>query len=64
MLIEGWKAIAHELGCSTATARRYAEREVDPLPIVVSPYSGRIAAERDAIKAWRARYWGLSTVAH
>lgn len=56
-LVEGWKCIAAELGVNEATVRRWAGRTRDPLPILRHTLSGRVAAERPTLEAWRRRQW-------
>lgn len=51
--VEGWKAIAAVINRSDIAARRYASREVDPLPVVEQ--MGRIAAKKSELLAWLTR---------
>lgn len=50
--IEGWKAIAVELGgVNERTAERYAKRNRDPLP-VSTDHRGWVCISRTALRDW------------
>ncbi len=49
----GWTSIAKTLALTERTARRYAKRNVDPLPVYV--YGRQIIADSGALKAWMRR---------
>lgn len=51
--LEGWKAIGEAIGRGEGAAKRYAEREHDPLP--VHEQLGRIVAERREVEIWLSR---------
>jgi hypothetical protein len=60
--IERYKGIAEYIGLKTGlsvsenAARKWASRPVDPLPL--DRFSGRIAADREALDEWIARQRG------
>lgn len=54
--LDGWAEIAGAIGKSGVderTARRYANRADDPLPVYVG--LGRVVARRSEVKAWVRR---------
>lgn len=51
--LEGWIAIADTLGKSESTVKRWARREVDPLP--VKRALGRIYASTERVRVWWER---------
>ena len=53
--LEGWDEIADVVGCRPRTARAYANRNDDPLPVYAA--FGRVVAIRDEVKAWKLRQY-------
>ena len=57
--LHGWKEIAHAVGVSEITAKRYARGPMDPLPVsrvvLAGAKSGPIAAKLAEISAWMSR---------
>jgi hypothetical protein len=54
-VIEGWKGIGVALHVDEKTARRYADREVDPLPTRVD-HRGIVYIHHAALVAWVQRH--------
>jgi hypothetical protein len=54
-VVEGWKGIAAALAVDEKTARRYAAREVDPLPTRVD-HRGIVYIHKAALVAWVQRH--------
>lgn len=52
--IDGWDAIASEVGLSRSAAQRQAAAHDDPLPVFL--YLGRILAYPGALREWRQRH--------
>lgn len=53
-MVVGWVAISDALGVVERTARRWADRTNDPLP-VRNLNTAQVAAWSDEIRAWRVR---------
>ncbi len=53
--IEGWKAIAAAIGVTERTARRYANRRHDPLPVYWRRRGGTVVAHATGLRDWIAR---------
>jgi hypothetical protein len=61
--IRGWKEVIAEMERISGVERsrftlwRYAQRRIDPLPIVqVSKAKGRVRAEREELQEWWQRH--------
>jgi hypothetical protein len=52
-VIQGWKAISAEVGCSERYARKLARRKNDPLPCHVR--RGVVLALGSELRAWQTR---------
>lgn len=57
--LRGWDEIAAALGCSVRTARRYAKRADDPLP-VRRLADGRVLAWSAKVASWAERNMRVS----
>ncbi len=53
--VEGWKAIAGAIGVNERTARRYAKRREDPLPVYWRRQGGSVVAHATGLRDWVAR---------
>lgn len=53
-LLEGWEAIAAEIGCGPSMARKHAAARVDPLPVWRHRVLG-IIADLGAVREWKRR---------
>lgn len=51
---DGWKAIASGLRCSERTAREWAKRAVDPLPVDKGP-GGEATIPESRLRDWASR---------
>ncbi len=55
LLLDGWQAIADELGCKPSTARKHAKARVDPLPVWYQRATGNVVAHVVALREWKRR---------
>jgi hypothetical protein len=53
--VQGWDAIAAAIGVDIRTARRYAIRKVDPLPVYWRRCGSYVVAHATALRDWVAR---------
>lgn len=53
--VQGWKAIAAAIGVSERTARDYAKRTKDPLPVYWRRCGGGVVAHATALRDWIRR---------
>lgn len=53
--IAGWADIAEAIGVNQKTARRYASRKKDPLPVYWQRCGGYVVAHATALRDWLER---------